>query len=449
MPDRLSVAVIGSGISGLGAAWLLSPRHDVTVLEADGRPGGHCCTVDAICGGMRIPVDTGFIVYNPPVYPNLVALFDTLGVPTAPTRMSFAVSLDAGRYEYAGTSLVSAIGQPANLVRPGHWRMVRDVLRFFREAPSLLADDNVADLSLGAYLTGNGYSEDFIVRHILPMAAAIWSTPSTEVLAFPAKAFVRFFSNHGLLQARNQPIWRTVRGGSRVYVQRLLQHAGCNVVLDGGVRRISRDAAGVTVTTAAGSRRFDACVIATHADDALALLGDPSTDERGLLGAFRYQPNTAVLHRDPAHMPRRRWLWSSWNYLGDSIGRHAGLSVSYWMNSLQPLGAAAPDLFVTLNPIRPIAAGAEIARFQYRHPMFDAAAMRAQRELWRLQGMRRTWFAGSYFGYGFHEDGLQAGLAAAEDLGGVRRPWRVAHESSRIHLRPAGMPPPEALESAA
>ncbi len=437
---RKSIAVIGSGISGLGAAWLLSRHHDVTVFEAATRPGGHSNTVDVPGLVGSAAVDTGFIVYNSASYPNLIALFDHLGVETAPTSMSFAVSLDRGGYEYAGTGVATLFGQPSNIVRPAHWRMIRDMLRFFREAPGLLAAAADERLTLGRYLAEAGYSDAFVERHILPMAAAIWSTPSRDVLAFPAAAFVRFFVNHGMLQVRGRPEWRTVVGGSREYVRRLLAATKGDVRLGDAAARMTRRSDGVTVSTASGERAFDACVIATHADDALALMADADSDERQLLGAFRYCPNRAVLHRDAALMPRRRRLWSSWNYLDNGVGRGAPLSVTYWMNKLQPLGAATQDLFVTLNPIRAIKAEDTIATFDYRHPLFDTGAITAQRQLWRLQGRRNTWFCGSYFGYGFHEDGLQSGLAVAEDIGGVRRPWIVPQESGRIQLRPAGHP---------
>lgn len=431
-----SIAVIGSGISGLAAAWLLSRRYDVTLFEQESRPGGHSHTVEVELPGMVVPVDTGFIVYNETSYPNLVALFDTLGVPTSPSRMSFAASLDGGRYEYSGSGLAGLFGQFSNLARPSHWRMTADILRFFREAKALLTADGDDGQSLGAYLEAHGYSRAFVDRHILPMAAAIWSTPSAEVLNFPAGSFVRFFANHGLLQARNQPVWRTVTGGSRVYVERLLGDMQGRIALGSAVTRIERNARSVRVCTQSDDAHFDACVVATHADQALSLLADPDRDEQRLLGAFCYQSNRAVLHRDPSLMPRRRRLWSSWNYLGRGEGHERTLSLTYWMNNLQPLGPQCPDIFVTLNPAHDIAAGLVSATIDYAHPMYDRRAMGAQRELWQLQGQRRTWYAGSYFGYGFHEDGLQSGLAAAESIGGVRRPWRVAGESGRITLAP-------------
>lgn len=436
MRNPETVAVVGSGISGLSAAWLLSKRCDVTLIESDDRLGGHANTVDVRDTEGIVPVDTGFIVYNTASYPNLIAMFDHLGVETASTDMSFAVSLDSGRYEYAGSSFATLVGQPANLVRPAHWRMLSDTMRFFRDAER---DAESADsrTTLGAYVEEAGYSRAFIERHILPMAAAIWSTPSRSVLDFPFKSFVRFFSNHGLLQVKDRPQWRTVVGGSRRYVERLIADARMEVMKGAPAVRIERHPKGVSVTTSKGRRDFDACVIATHADDALRLLGDAAPDERALLGAFRYSRNNAVLHRDQTLMPHRRRLWSSWNYLASGDGLHRALSVTYWMNNLQPLPRRSGDLFVTLNPFQEIAADKIVATFDYTHPMYDAAALDAQRQLWRLQGARRTWFCGSYFGYGFHEDGLQSGLAAAEDLAGVRRPWRVADESGRIHLAPA------------
>ncbi len=440
----MRIAVVGAGISGLGAAWLLSRAHDVTLFEREPRLGGHSNTSEVTWpeGGSG-PVDTGFIVYNTACYPNLIALFEHLAVPTARTDMSFAVSLDGGGYEYSGTGAQGLFGQPSNLLRPGHWRMAADILRFFREAPALLAEtprDADAGVSLGEWLNSHSYSRDFVERHILPMGAAIWSTPSRGILDFPAAAFARFFANHGLLQVRNRPEWRTVDGGSREYVARLMAGYRGKTISGDAVVSVARGGGDVVITRESGAiERFDRCLIACHADDALALLGNPDATERTVLGAFRYSDNLAVLHRDLRQMPRRRRLWSSWNYMGGPDGE---LTVSYWMNRLQPLTTRS-DHFVTLNPATEIPASQTIASFAYRHPMYDGAAIAAQSRLWSLQGRGNVWFAGSYFGWGFHEDGLQAGLAAAEDMsasghgaaaggGGVRRPWSVAGQSSRI-----------------
>ena len=446
MTTPLKIAVVGAGISGLGAAWLLAARHHVTLYEREPRLGGHSNTVDVDTPDGRRAVDTGFIVYNTASYPNLIALFEHLGVETAPASMSFAVSRRGGAYEYSGGSLAGLFGQPGNLVRPRHLRLIADTLRFFREAPALLDEPSDAGAPLGAYLVEHRYSQAFIDDHIAPMAAAIWSTPTRAVLEFPAQAFVRFFANHGLLQVAGRPQWRTVTGGSRAYVERLRAALAGVIRTDAPVTRITRASDGVTVQDAGGGhRRYDHCVVATHADDALALLGDPTPEEQRLLGAFRYAANRAVLHTDPQLMPRRRRLWSSWNYIGREHQGSDELCVTYWMNALQPL-RTGQDFFVTLNPARAIASHHVRAAFDYQHPVFDARALAAQQDLWGLQGHRRTWFCGSYFGYGFHEDGLQAGLAVAEDLGGVLRPWRVAGEQGRIVRRPVLAPLTEAAE---
>ncbi len=440
--NRLSIAVIGSGISALSAAWHLSRQHRVTLFERDSRLGGHSNTVDVNTGDGSVRVDTGFIVFNPASYPNLVALFDHLGVDTPDTNMTFSASLDEGRYEYSGSGALGLFGQMSNLASPGHWRMIADITRFFKQASTDLSSIDVT-LSLGDWLRQNRYSEAFVRNHLTPMAAAIWSTPSAQVLDFPAASFMRFFSNHGLLKVRNRPAWRTVAGGSRQYVQKLLAEGQFDVRTNCGVAGVSRQPDGVTIRDCHGrTHRFDHVVIGTHADEALAMLDDADQMEGDLLGRFGYSNNLAVLHTDPAHMPRRRRLWSSWNYIerADEAGQKQ-LTVSYWMNSLQPLKTDT-DLFVTLNPSGTVDPSRVLRQFNYTHPMFNSAAMAAQQDLWDLQGRRRTWFCGSYFGYGFHEDGLQSGLAVAEDLSGVERPWQVDDPSGRIHRKPLIVPEP-------
>lgn len=419
------VAVIGSGISGLSAAWLLSRSRRVTLYEADSRPGGHANTVDVPSQNGPIAVDTGFIVYNDRNYPELVSLFDHLSVPTLPSDMSFAASLDGGRFEYSGSGLRGLLGQKANVMRPRFWRMLADVLRFYREAPSLLIERKHADETLGSYLKLSGYSEGFINDHLLPMGAAIWSTTPDEMRDYPLHAFIGFFERHGLLSLSDRPRWRTVTGGSRTYVRRLLDDFDGAVRLSTPVARIRRLKHCVEVTDAAGhTDRFDDVVIATHADQALKLLDDASEAEHRLLSAFSYTPNRAVLHKNTDLMPKRQSVWSSWNYIErDRNAGNSQLCVTYWMNRLQNIDPAHP-LFVTLNPSQDIPEKDVFQAFDYTHPLFNHAALSAQKQLWQLQGNRNTWFCGAYFGSGFHEDGIRAGLGAAELLAGIAAPWK-------------------------
>lgn len=428
---RLEVAVVGTGISGLSAAWLLAQTQSVTVYEADARIGGHSHTVDAVTASGPVAVDTGFIVYNEPAYPNLTALFAFLGVATAATDMSFGVSLEGGGYEYAGSDLAGLLAQPSNLVQPRFWAMLRDIRRFYRNAERDLPW--MGEIDLDAYLDREGYSRAFRHDHLYPMAAAIWSTAVEDCGRQPAVSFVRFCANHGLLQLTGRPVWRTVLGGSREYVARLSAPFAASIRTSTPVVAVRRDRAGVVIVDGQGStRRFDAVVMACHGDTALRLLEQPTADERRLLGAIHYTRNTAVLHGDTSFMPKRRAAWASWNYVAGPQDDRQQVSVTYWMNRLQPLGEDAPPLFVTLNPWREPRSGTVFRTDIYEHPAFDMQTLRAQRELWSLQGRQSTWFCGAYFGAGFHEDGLQAGLAVAEELGGRRRPWQVANDSARI-----------------
>ena len=432
--ERLSVAVVGAGIGGLSAAWLLSQKHDVTLFEADPRLGGHANTADAPGFHGTVPVDTGFIVYNEGNYPNFSALLDHLGVPSVYADMSLSVSLDDGAFEYSSFGLGGIFAQKRNLLSPRFWGLLRDITRFFRHAPKDLADLERKATPLGDYLQAKGYGDAFRDDHLLPQAAAIWSTPLDQIGAYPAASLIRFFLNHGMMTVTGRGLWRTVEGGSRAYVTKLSEAFRGEVRKGVRVAGVRRDANGAEVRLAGGSReRFDQIVIATHGDTALSLLDDPSPDEQRLLGCFRYSRNMIALHTDPVLMPKRRRAWTSWNHIGmrDRPGEGA---VTYWMNRLQSL-KGAPELFVTLNPNKEIAADRLLRTEVYEHPLFDADAIAAQQQVWDIQGARRTWFCGSYLGHGFHEDALQSGLAVAEQLGGVSRPWTVPDESGRIHVR--------------
>lgn len=442
----MRIAIIGSGISGLAAAWLLSRKHTVSIFEKDDRLGGHANTQSIRLGDDLIDVDTGFIVYNERTYPNLTALYDAVNVETEPTDMSFSVSAQDGAFEYSGSGLSGLFAQSSNMVSPAFWGMLRDIRRFYANSVIFADDPRSETVSLGDYLTSEGYSDFFVKRHLLPMGAAIWSMPADKMLAFPFRSFVRFCRNHGLLQISDRPQWRTVRGGSKHYVQRLAQDISGPVHLNCSVAAVNRKPGQVEILDKEGDRHsFDHVVFACHSDQALRILrageSGASDEEQAVLGSLRYQKNLALLHTDASLMPKRRKAWASWNYLTDEgADNGASLSVTYWMNSLQNLPTET-DVFVTLNPLRQPKEGTVLRSHVYEHPIFDGQALAAQKQLWSLQGRGRTWFCGAYFGHGFHEDGLQAGLAVAEQLGDVRRPWTVADESGRIplpNMEPAG-----------
>ncbi|ABE29552.1 FAD dependent oxidoreductase family protein [Paraburkholderia xenovorans LB400] len=418
LPRGSRVAVIGAGISGLASAYLLARNHRVTLFESAGYLGGHTNTVDVTLDGHRHPVDTGFLVFNDRTYPNLIALFAELGVRSHPSDMTFSVSLDAGRLEWAGTSLNTVFAQRRNLFSPTFIGMLRDIVRFNGSAQRNLELAIQTRASMGELLTESGYGGAFQRQYLLPMAAAIWSSATADILAFPATTFLRFCLNHALLQVNHRPQWRTVAGGGREYVRQI---AGTldDVRIGTAVRGVRRGADGVDVYTDGGTERFDALVLATHAPTTLRLLEDVDQDERGVLAAVRYQPNVAVLHTDVNLLPRRQRVWSAWNYLGSRgvDGTHP-VCVSYLVNQLQPLPFSTP-LVVTLNPVAQPAPGTELRRFVYDHPLFDLAAIDAQHRLPSLQGKRRTWFAGAWTGYGFHEDGLKSALRVAADFGAL------------------------------
>jgi uncharacterized protein len=444
----LNIGVVGSGISGLSAAWLLSRRHRVTVIEANQHIGGHANTVDVRApGGKLVPIDTGFIVSNPETYKNFFALMDYLGVTMDDSEMSFSISSRHGAFEYSGHSLWHLLGAARQWPDPRHWRMVYDLVRFYRTAERDAADLPVHE-TLGSFLKKHNYSTSFIANHILPIAGAIWSSGTADIAQYPVRAFVKFFVNHRLFALGSRPIWRTVKGGSRDYVRKLFADGAFSVLTGQAVTAVRRHADRVDVAGANGFRQsFDHIVIATHADQALRLLADPSEAEGGLLSNFRTSENTAVLHRDATLMPFARRFWSAWNYHGGPAD--GGLvRVTYWMNALQKL-QSSDQHFVSLNPPRQPKPELVDGTYLYRHPIFDTAALSAQRDLWSLQGVNRTWFAGAWFGSGFHEDGLQAGLAVAEQLGGTKRPWTIAGESDRIHVKPIDIAPETPLLRAA
>jgi hypothetical protein len=431
--ERISrLAVVGGGIAGLGAAWLLSRRYHVTLFERNDYVGGHTNTVECDLPDGRTPVDTGFIVYNELNYPNLTGLFRRLDVPTRASDMSFAFSSTAPDVEYAGDSLRNLFAQRRNLVRPAMWRMIGDILRFNRDAVRRAHSGVPATASLGDHLDELGLGEAFRRYYLLPMGAAIWSCPQEQMLDFPAEHFLRFFRNHGLVQLSGRPQWRTVCGGGREYVRRMLP-AIPRVWTQTPVTRIRRQDGRVRIHDARGELGvFDGVVLACHADEALAMLEGPDGPERQVLGAFRYQANEAILHTDAGLMPRRRGVWSAWNHLSNGADDAEGpVSVTYWMNRLQALETET-DVFVSLNPLSMPEDGHILSRAQYHHPVFDREAMAAQQHLGDLQGRRSTWFCGSYFGYGFHEDALRSAVQVAELLG-VQAPWGAAP----AHVAPA------------
>lgn len=420
----MKIAVIGSGISGNAAAWALSGEHDITVYERRDRPGGHSATVEVDYDGTPVAVDTGFIVYNEHNYTNLTALFDRLGVATEPSNMGFAVSAPAARLEWSGNSFSSIFAQRRNLVRPEFLWMLREILRFNKQCLADRDDGLLAGVSLGQYLALRGFSAAMQQYYLIPMGAAIWSTSPSEMLEFPAASFVEFFDNHRLLH-NERPAWRTVTGGSRQYVAKLTAPFASQIRLRADITAIERQDAGALVHESNGrSDQYDHVIIATHSDQALRLLADPSKAESSILGDIRYKPNQVFLHRDASLMPRRKSVWSSWNYMcpAPSNTDTKSVSVSYWMNALQNIDNTKP-LFVSLNPERAPKADLIFGEYEYDHPQFDAAALAAQGRLSMIQGERNTWYCGAYHGHGFHEDGLKSGLAVAEQLG-ANIPWR-------------------------
>lgn len=413
------IGIIGAGVSGMGAAWALRDTHEVVLFEKNARLGGHADTQTIDYDGAAIDVDTGFIVYNLHNYPNLVRLFDHLGVETIASDMSFAVS-DPRSFEWSSNGFNGIFAWKRNLANPAFLGMLSDIVRFSASARLDLEHGRVANVSLEDYIASLKLGRDFLRQYLLPMGAAIWSTPEQEMLRYPALSFLRFFDNHRLLHSE-RPRWRTVKGGSKVYVAALRAALGARVRGSDPVVAVRRDGEHAVVRTHSGVETiFDQVVFACHSDEALALLTDADATERSLLGAVKYEPNTAWLHRDPSLMPRRRAAWASWNYMR-AAGADDRVCVSYWMNKLQAIDMERP-VFVTLNPSVPPTEALTFGSFDYSHPQFNGEALIARDAILARQGARRTWFAGAWLGNGFHEDGFASGLRVAQSLGG-HIPW--------------------------
>lgn len=428
----MNIAVVGSGISGCAAAWELSAWAKVTVFESESRLGGHTHTQMIDVAGQTFPVDTGFIVFNHRTYPGLKAWFEMLGVDTAESDMSFSASVNGGELEWCGSNLDTVFAQRKNLVSPKFWAMLADIVRFNREAPrdaAIYRKMEGGGPTLGEYLDRQGYRRLFLDAYLLPMAGAIWSCPTEQMRAFPMATFTRFCENHGLLTLSQRPQWYTVRNGSMSYIHALQRHMAVDnrdVTWNAGARitqvqPVSSEAghravtlSGEHVSGESFSASFDAVVLACHSDQAALMLPKSSVLHR-IASRIRYQDNTAVLHTDTALMPMRRKAWASWNYMHDTGRQDARVSVSYWMNRLQPLPVATPVL-VSLNPIRQPSPANVISTMHYAHPIFDGPAVQAQKELGSVQGEHRIWLAGAWTRYGFHEDGFQSGINAARSV---------------------------------
>ena len=420
---RKRIAVIGSGISGLSAAYHLRNQADVTLFEAGSYFGGHTHTVDVTLpspqGMVSHGVDTGFLVFNERTYPGLIGLFAELQVQTSTSDMSFSVQTPRASgqraMEWSGSNLNTVFAQRSNLLSPTFLGMLRDVLRFNTLANALAdrGQDHALMQPLGEFLDTHKFGSAFRHWYLLPMLGCIWSCPTDQMLQFPVATMVRFCHNHGLIQVVNRPQWFTVTGGAKHYVEKLLQHIP-HTHLQTPVERVERNDIGVHVFTASGSEDFDGVVLACHADQALSLLAQPSPQEQALLGAIRYHPNKAVLHTDTSVMPKKKLAWAAWNYeRATDLGLESSrVCLHYWINRLQPL-PFSQDVVVSLNPVRAIDPSKVLGEYDYAHPVFDLAAIKSQSQLPRLQGQQNTWYAGAWMGYGFHEDGFKAGRDAA------------------------------------
>lgn len=429
-----NIAVIGSGIAGLSAAYLLQEKHTVTLYEKEPRLGGHSRTITVTHGDRIIPVDTGFIVFNERNYPNLTALFARLGVRVKNSDMTYAFTTRDGGFEWGAKDLNTIFGQRRNLLRAWFIYLFREVMRFNGEVGRRVADDPT--ITLGALIDDMGLGDKFKRYYLLPMAGAIWSCPPQQMLKFPAKTFVNFFHNHGLLAMDGQPQWLTVDGGAQQYVQRISAALKSRPQTGSGAASVARRDNGVEVTDASGhTARFDHVVFACHTDESLALLSDATDAERSALAAIKYQRNLAILHKDPRFMPKRKRIWAAWNYHASGEGAEPAVTLTYWMNKLQSIDERHP-LFVTLNPATEVAAEDIFDTYVFHHPVFDTAAIAAQTSLTQMQGERNTWFCGAYMRHGFHEDGLMSAMAVAEKLG-VTAPWLVSQSPQMGELAAA------------
>lgn len=417
--QRLNIAVIGSGAAGMTAAWLLRQKHDVTVLEADGRVGGHTSTVVIPDGpDAGAAVDTGFIVFNDRNYPTLLKLFARLGVESRWSDMSFGYFSERDGLNYCASDVNGLFCQRSNLLKPSYWKMWSEVFRFWRVARESLAAGTLGSKTMGEFLTEQKISQAAIDRCILPMGAAIWSATMAGMLEFPAESELRFWENHGLLSLKDRPRWKTVVGGSHSYMKAMLREFAKPPVTGVKISCVRRDEHGAAIHMQDGSvARFDRVVLATHADQALRLLADASAEERRLLGVWSYSKNKTILHTDTSLMPHNRRAWASWNYVEEKADPATrAVPVTYWMNRLQGL-RTSHEYLVTLNPSRTVREECVVREFDYEHPQFTGAAVKSQAELPKLNGVRNTFFCGSYFGYGFHEDAVKSGAAVAKQFG--------------------------------
>ena len=427
--QRKKVAVVGSGISAISTAWFLSQHHDVVLFEKQNRLGGHTNTIKVEEAERDVYVDTGFIVFNRPNYPNLTAMFEHLQVNTQHTDMSFAVSIDQGRLEYSGTNLDGLFAQRRNLLSYQHWSMIFEIMRFNKQAKADLNSQQLLNIPLQKYLDEHGFSSKMTDHYLLPMAAAIWSCPVSTMLQFPTRSFLQFFENHGLLNIEDRPQWETVIGGSIKYLEAIVEQANFEVRLGSEVFDIEKQGDGLLLHTEHGqTEQFDHVVFGCHADEAYRIVKRQFSHEFSVLANFDYQENIAYLHTDESLMPVRRKAWSSWNYLRDTQVEESRVAVSYWMNLLQNL-QSQKDYFVTLNPLSHPKPSSVIRKIIYQHPVFDQKAMLAQKRLHQIQGKHNIWFCGSYFGYGFHEDGLSSAVNLVKRWG-IALPWEEAEEQS-------------------